>query len=59
MFSSTGTRSDSGIGRLRLNTFSPARAGSVAGLAIKLDAERMLGRERLDDAISATAIAGG
>ena len=59
MFSRTGTRSDSGIGRLWLKTFSPARACAVVGLAIELDAERPLGVEHLDDAISPTAVAGG
>ena len=32
MFSSTGTRSESGIGRLWLKTLSPALAGSAAEL---------------------------
>ena len=31
MFSSTGTRSESAIGRLWLKTFSPAHVASVAG----------------------------
>ena len=49
MFSRTGTRSDSGIGRLWLNTFSPAQAG-LAARAVEVDAERLLRRQRLDDA---------
>ncbi len=49
MFSSTGTRSESGIGRLWLKTLSPALAASASGVAVKLDAERMLGGQRLDN----------
>ncbi len=60
MFSSTGTRSESGIGRLWLNTFRPARAGRGAALAIEVDAERPLRRQRLDAReCRPTAIAGG
>ena len=50
MFSSTGTRSESEIGRLWLKTFSPARGGFRASLAVKIDAKRMRGRERFEDA---------
>ena len=42
MFSSTGTRSDSGIGRAKLQTFRPTRALSSSGAAMEIDAERPL-----------------
>ena len=50
MFSSTGTRSDSGIGRPWLHTFRPTQVCVVASAAVEIDAERPLRREALDHA---------
>ena len=44
-----GTRSDSAMGRLWLKTLRPALVGSAPKLAVKLDAERMLGGQRFND----------
>ena len=50
MFSSTGTRSDSGIGRPWLHTFRPTQCLLVLSRAIEIDAERPLRRQALDHA---------
>ena len=50
MFSSTGTRSDSGSGRARLQTLRPTVRWSSSSAVMEIDAERVLVREALDRA---------
>ena len=55
MFSSTGTRSDSGIGRARLHTFRPTARCSSSSAVMEIDAERAL----LGQAFDHPDVAGG
>ena len=48
MFSSTGTRSDSGIGLSKLHTFSAAEPSSSVWRVMEIDRERALGGEPFD-----------
>ena len=49
MFSSTGTRSESGIGFSRLHTFRPAARAIAFAAAVEVDAERPDRREAFDE----------
>ena len=59
MFSSTGTRSDSGIGRPKLQTLSPMLSPVVFGAAMEVDAKRARSADSLSiTRMSATATCG-
>ena len=59
MFSRTGTRSDSGMGRLWLQTLSPMQAPSSADAAIEIGGQRPVGGQALDHPDVTDRLGGG